>query len=42
MKTHLSNNNLLNALVELDIAVKAMPTINPKPNLLPLLRALTN
>src|SRR5271156_1176315 len=27
---------LLNALVELDNAVKAMPTANPKPNLLPL------
>jgi hypothetical protein len=28
--------NLLNALVELDNAVKTMPTANPKPNLLPL------
>jgi hypothetical protein len=28
--------NLLNALLELDAAVKAMPTANPKPNLLPL------
>jgi hypothetical protein len=28
--------NLLNALVELDAAVKAMPTANPKPSLLPL------
>jgi hypothetical protein len=28
--------NLLNALVELDAAVKTMPTANPKPNLLPL------
>jgi len=27
---------LLNALVELDNAVKSMPTANPKPNLLPL------
>jgi len=29
-------NNLLNALVELDNAVKSMPTANPKPNLLPI------
>jgi hypothetical protein len=28
--------NLLNALVELDNAVKVMPTANPKPSLLPL------
>ena len=28
--------NLLNALVELDVAVKAMPSANPKPDLLPL------
>jgi hypothetical protein len=28
--------NLLNALVQLENAVKAMPTANPKPNLLPL------
>jgi hypothetical protein len=28
--------NLLTALVELDNAVKTMPTANPKPNLLPL------
>ncbi len=28
--------NLLNALIELDSAVKTMPTANPKPNLLPL------
>lgn len=28
--------NILNALVELDNAVKTMPTANPKPNLLPL------
>ena len=28
--------NLLDALVELDSAVKSMPTANPKPNLLPL------
>jgi hypothetical protein len=28
--------NLLNALVELDAAVKSMPVTNPKPNLLPI------
>jgi hypothetical protein len=28
--------NLLNALVELDAAVKSMSVTNPKPNLLPL------
>jgi hypothetical protein len=28
--------NLLTALVELDNAVKTMPTANPKPNLLPI------
>lgn len=28
--------NILSALVELDNAVKTMPTANPKPNLLPL------
>jgi hypothetical protein len=28
--------NLFNALVQLDNAVKAMPAANPKPNLLPL------
>jgi hypothetical protein len=28
--------NILTALVELDNAVKTMPTANPKPNLLPL------
>jgi hypothetical protein len=28
--------NLLNALVQLENAVKAMPVANPKPNLLPL------
>ncbi len=28
--------DLLNALVELENAVKAMPTANPKPNLLPI------
>jgi hypothetical protein len=28
--------NLLDALVELDNAVKTMPSANPKPNLLPL------
>lgn len=35
MKTPLEKN-LLHAIVELDNAVKAMPTANPKPNLLPL------
>ena len=34
--TALLEKNLLNALVELDNAVKTMPTANPKPNLLPL------
>lgn len=28
--------NLLGALVDLENAVKAMPTANPKPNLMPL------
>jgi len=28
--------NLLNTLIELENAVKAMPTANPKPNLVPL------
>ena len=32
--------NILQALVELDAAVKAMPTANPKPNLLPLFSRL--
>ena len=31
---------ILQALVELDAAVKAMPTANPKPNLLPLFTRL--
>jgi hypothetical protein len=35
MKTPLENN-LLNALVELDKAVKSMPSASPKPDLLPL------
>ncbi|HEY1490756.1 MAG TPA: hypothetical protein VGF90_06925 [Verrucomicrobiae bacterium] len=35
MKTPLEEN-LLNALLELDAAVKAMPAANPKPNLLPM------
>jgi hypothetical protein len=30
------NKNLLNALVELDAAVKSMPAAKPKPDLLPL------
>ena len=29
-------SNLLDALVELDNAVKSMPAANPKPNLLPI------
>ena len=32
--------NILQALVELDAAVKAMPTANPKPSLLPLFSRL--
>jgi hypothetical protein len=32
----LVESEILKALVELDEAVKAMPTANPKPNLLPL------
>jgi hypothetical protein len=32
--------NLLNALIELDNAVKTMPTANPKPNLLPIFSRL--
>jgi hypothetical protein len=35
MKTSLEKN-LLNVIVELDNAVKSMPTANPKPNLLPI------
>jgi hypothetical protein len=35
MKTPLEEN-LFNALIELDNAVKTMPAANPKPNLLPL------
>jgi hypothetical protein len=37
-KTHRVDilQNILAALVELDDAVKSMPTANPKPNLLPL------
>jgi len=31
---------LLDALIELDHAVKSMPTANPKPNLLPLFSRL--
>ena len=37
---NLLEKNLLNMLIELDIAVKAMPTANPKPNLLPLFSRL--
>jgi len=32
----LLKKNLLNALVELDVAVKSMPVTRPKPDLLPL------
>jgi hypothetical protein len=37
-KTHRVDilQNILVALVELDVAVKSMPTANPKPNLLPI------
>jgi hypothetical protein len=34
--TSLIEKNILTAIVELDNAVKSMPTANPKPNLLPL------
>jgi hypothetical protein len=39
MKTPLEDN-LLNALVELDNAVKSMPAANPKLNLLPIFSRL--
>jgi hypothetical protein len=32
--------DLLNALIELDNAVKAMPTANPKPSLMPIFNRL--
>ena len=32
--------NILNALIDLESAVKSMPTTNPKPNLLPLFARL--
>lgn len=35
-----TEQNILQALVELDKAVKSMPTANPKPNLLPLFSRL--
>jgi hypothetical protein len=35
----LVESEILKALVELDEAVKAMPTANPKPNLLPYQKA---
>ena len=35
-----TENALLQALVELDAAVKSMPTANPKPNLLPIFARL--
>jgi transposase len=31
---------ILRALVDLDVAVKSMPTANPKPNLLPMFSRL--
>jgi hypothetical protein len=33
-------HNLLNALIDLENAVKAMPTANPKPSLLPFFNRL--
>lgn len=35
-----TENDILQALIELDKAVKAMPTANPKPDLLPLFKRL--
>ena len=35
-----TENAILQALKELDAAVKSMPTANPKPNLLPLFSRL--
>ena len=35
-----TEQTILHALVELDQAVKSMPTANPKPNLLPLFNRL--
>lgn len=35
-----TEQSILQSLVELDNAVKAMPTANPKPNLLPLFSRL--
>lgn len=35
-----SERAILQALVELDTAVKSMPTANPKPNLLPMFARL--
>jgi hypothetical protein len=35
-----TEQTILQALVELDRAVKSMPTANPKPNLLPLFNRL--
>ena len=35
-------NSILQALAELENAVKAMPTAEPKPNLLPLFERLDN
>ena len=35
-----TENDILQTLIELDQAVKAMPTANPKPDLLPLFERL--
>ena len=35
-----TERDILQTLVELDIAVKAMPSANPKPNLLPIFTRL--
>lgn len=35
-----TEKSILQALVDLDLAVKSMPTANPKPNLLPLFSRL--
>jgi hypothetical protein len=37
---NLLEKSLLNALIELDVVVKKMPTANPKPNLLPIFSRL--
>jgi len=35
-----TEQNILDALIELERAVKSMPTANPKPNLMPLFARL--